>query len=159
MWSIITYYFPAKGNRPAVKMKWYDGSKKPPNPPELKGGELKGNGILFVGSKGKILCGSHAGSPALLPEELSRSYKKPAKTLKRSPGHHKEWADACRANRPLDAKAGFWYSGPFTEALLVGNLAVRLGRRVEWDTKTMRSPNAPEADNYITKFYRAGWSV
>jgi hypothetical protein len=159
VWNIITYYFPAKGNRPAVTMKWYDGSKKPPDPPELKGRQLKGNGILFVGSKGKILCGGHAGSPALLPEELSRSYKKPAKTLKRSPGHHKEWADACRANKPLDAKAGFWYSGPFTEALLVGNLAVRLGRRVEWDTKTMRSPNAPEADNYITKFYRLGWSI
>jgi predicted dehydrogenase len=130
VWNIITYYFAAKGNRPAVKMKWYDGGKKPPK-----------------------------GSPALLPEKLSRSYKKPAKTLKRSPGQQKEWADACRANKPLDAKAGFWYSGPFTEALLVGNLAVRLGRRVEWDTKTMRCPNAPEADNYVTKFYRVGWSV
>ena len=158
-WSVITYYFPAKGKRLAVKMTWYDGGKKPSNPPELKGRELKGNGILFVGSKGKILCGSHAGSPALLPEELSRSYKKPPKTLKRSPGHHREWVDACKANKPLDAKAGFWYSGPFTEALLVGNLAVRLGRRVEWDTEAMRSPNAPEADNYITKFYRAGWSI
>ena len=113
---------------------------------------------MFVGSKGKILCGSHAGSPALLPEELSRSYKKPAKMLKRSPGHHQEWIQACKDNIPQDAKAGFWYSGPFTEALLVGNLAVRLGRRIEWDAETMRSPNVPEADNYITKFYRAGWS-
>jgi len=159
LWSIIKYYFAAKGDRPAVKMTWYDGGKKPPNPPELKGRELKSNGILFVGSKGKILCGSHAGSPALLPEELSRSYKKPAKTLKRSPGHHQEWIQACKDNRPQDAKAGFWYSGPFTEALLVGNLAVRLGRRVEWNAETMRSPNVPEADNYITKFYRAGWAI
>ncbi len=159
LWSIIKYYFPAKGDRPPVKMTWYDGGKKPPNPPELKGRELKGNGILFVGSKGKILCGSHAGSPALLPEELSRSYKKPAKTLERSIGHHAEWIQACKDGRPQDAKSGFWYSGPFTEALLVGNLAVRLGRRVEWDTETMRSPNEPEADNYITKFYRAGWTI
>jgi hypothetical protein len=55
--------------------------------------------------------------------------------------------------------SGFWYAGPFTEALLVGNLAVRLQQRVEWDSKAMRSPNCPEADNYITKFYRVGWSI
>ena len=159
LWSIIHYYFPAKGKRPAVKMTWYDGGKKPADPPELQGRSLKSNGIMFVGTKGKIVCGSHAGSPMLLPEELSRSYKKPEKMLERSPGHHKEWILACKEGNPLKAKAGFWYSGPFTEALLVGNLAVRLGKRVEWDSKTMRSPNCPEADNYVTKFYRAGWEI
>jgi predicted dehydrogenase len=158
-WSIIHYYFPARGKQPAVKMTWYDGGKKPANPPELKGRELGDNGILFVGDKGKIVCGSHAGSPALMPEELSRSYKKPEKTLERSPGHHREWIDACKEGNPLKAKAGFWYSGPFTEALLVGNLAVRLGKRIEWDSKSLRATNAPEADNLISKFYRAGWEI
>ena len=68
-----------------------------------------------------------------------------------------EWIEACKAGKPEDAKSGFWYAGPFVEALLVGNLAVRLQKRVEWDSEKMRSPNCPEADNYITKFYRAGF--
>jgi predicted dehydrogenase len=159
-WSIITYEFPAKGNRPAVKMVWYDGAKMPPRPPELEEGrKLEDNGILFVGDKGKMVCGGWSGPPRLIPESRMKEYKKPEKTLPRSPGHHKEWIDACKAGKPEMAMAGFWYSGPFTESLLVGNLAVRLGRRVEWDSKMMRSPNCPEADNYVTKFYRAGFDL
>ena len=159
-WSIITYYFGAKGKRPAVKMVWYDGSKLPPRPPELEEGRRLGsNGILFVGDKGKLLGPSHAGAPRLIPESRMKEYGKPPEMLPRSIGHHAEWIQACKDNNPKGALGGFAYSGPFTEALLVGNLAVRLGRRVEWDTDTMRSPNAPEADNYVTKFYRVGWSI
>jgi hypothetical protein len=88
-----------------------------------------------------------------------REYQLPARTLPRSPGHHREWIDACKAGKPEMAMAGFWYSGPFTESLLVGNLAVRLQERVEWDSQTMRSPNCPEAANYVTKSYRAGWDI
>lgn len=159
-WSIITYEFPAKDNRPAVKMIWYDGGKLPPRPEELEEGRrLEDNGILFVGDKGKILCGGWSGPPRLIPESRMKEYKRPEKMLPRSPGHHREWIEACKAGKPEMAMAGFWYSGPFTESLLVGNLAVRLQRRVEWDGKAMRSPNCPEVDNYITKFYRAGWGI
>ncbi len=159
-WSIITYEFPARGRRPAVTMKWYDGGKMPPRPPELEEGrKMDINGILFVGDQGKILCGGWSGPPRLIPESKMKEYQRPAPTLPRSPGHHREWIEACKAGKPEDAKAGFWYSGPFTEALLVGNLAVRLGKRVEWDAKSMRSPNCPEADNYITKFYRNGFNL
>jgi predicted dehydrogenase len=159
-WNIIHYYFPAKGSRPAVKMTWYDGAKLPPRPSELEEGRSLGsNGILFVGDKGKLLGGSHASPPRLIPESRQKEYGRPPKTLPRSPGHYQEWIDACKAGRPEDAKSGFWYAGPFTEALLVGNLAVRLQRRVEWDSAKMRSPNCPEADNYITKFYRAGFDL
>jgi hypothetical protein len=158
-WNIIRFEFPAKGNRPAVKMTWYDGGKLPPEPAELEGRRMDGNGILFVGDKGKLLGPGHAGAPRLIPESRMREYGRPPKTLSRSPGHHKEWIEACKAGKTEDAKSGFWYAGPFTEALLVGNLAVRLKRRVEWDSKTMRSPNCPEADNYVTKFYRVGWAL
>jgi predicted dehydrogenase len=159
-WSIITYEFPARGDRPAIKMVWYDGGKLPPRPPELEEGRNLGdNGILFVGDKGKILCGGWSGPPRLIPETRMKEYKRPKEMLPRSPGHHQEWIDACKAGKPERAMAGFWYSGPFTEALLVGNLAVRLSKRVEWDAKAMRSPNCPEADNYITKFYRVGWDI
>jgi predicted dehydrogenase len=159
VWNIIHYYFPARGSRPAVKMTWYDGGKLPPRPEELEEGRRLGdNGILFVGDKGKLLGPSHAGAPRLIPEERMKEYGRPPKSLPRSPGHHKEWILACKAGRPEDAKSGFWYAGPFTEALLAGNLAVRLQKRVEWDSQRMRSPNCPEADNYVTKFYRVGWN-
>jgi len=157
VWNIITLEFPAKGDRPAVKMIWYDGAKLPPAPAELEGRKLGDNGILFVGDKGKLLGGSHAGAPRLIPESRQKEYGRPPKTLPRSPGHHREWIEACKAGKPEDAKSGFWYAGPFVEALLIGNLAVRLQKRVEWDCEKMRSPNCPEADNYVTKFYRAGY--
>ena len=160
VWNIIHYEFPAKGNRPAIKMTWYDGGKLPAHPKHLEEGlKLGGNGILFVGEKASLLGGSHAGRPRIVPEAKRREYGRPPKMLSRSPGHHKEFVEACKAGKPEDAKSGFWYAGPFTEALLVGNLAVRLGKRVEWDTRTMSSPNCPEADNYITKFYRAGFDL
>jgi len=159
IWNIIRFDFPAKGNRPAIKMNWYDGGKLPEKPAEMEGRRLDGNGILFVGDKGKLLGPSHAGAPRLIPESRMREYGRPPRKLPRSMGHHQEWIDACKAGKPGDAKSGFWYAGPFVEALLVGNLAVRLKKRVEWDAKTMRSPNCPEADNYITKFYRVGWTL
>jgi predicted dehydrogenase len=159
VWNIITFEFPAKGDRPAVKMVWYDGAKLPPTPPELEGRGLADNGILFVGDKGKLLGPSHAGAPRLIPESRMKEYGRPPQMLPRSAGHHKEWVDACKAGKPQDAKSGFWYAGPFVEALHVGNLAVRLQRRVEWDPVKMRSPNCPEADNYITKFYRNGFNL
>jgi len=159
-WSIITYYFPAKGERPPVKLVWYDGGKLPPRPPELEEErQLGSNGILFIGDEGKLLGPGHAGAPRLIPESRMKEYGKPPQILPRSIGHYAEWVQACKDNKPQDAKAGFSYSGPFTEALLVGNLAVRLGKRIEWDAEKMRATNAPEADNYITKFYRAGWTL
>ena len=159
-WQIITYYFRARENRPEVKMVWYDGGKMPPRPDELEQGrDLGDNGILFVGDKGKILCGGWSGPPRLIPESKMKEYSRPEKTLPRSVGHHQEWIQACKDNNPEGALAGFAYSGPFTESLLVGNLAVRLQKRVEWDSKTMRSPNCPEADNYVTKFYRTGFNI
>ncbi len=160
VWNIIRFEFPSRGDRPAIRMTWYDGGKLPPRPEDLEEGRrIGGNGILFIGDKGKLMGGSHAGVPRLIPEARMKEYGKPPRTLPRSPGHYKEWIDACKAGKPEDAKSGFWYAGPFTEALLVGNLAVRLQKRVEWDAKTMRSPNCPESDNYITKFYRAGYSI
>jgi predicted dehydrogenase len=159
-WSIITYYFPAKGDRPAVTMKWYDGGKLPPRPEELEEGRNLGdNGILFVGDKGKLLGPSHAGAPRLIPESRMKEYGRPPKMLERSGDHHQEWIQACKDGKPQNAKSGFWYAGPFTEALLVGNLAVRTGKRIEWNSKKMKVTNVPEANKYVSKTYRAGWEI
>ena len=79
--------------------------------------------------------------------------------LERSGDHHQEWIKACKDGKPQNAKSGFWYAGPFTEALLVGNLAVRTGKRIEWDRKQMKATNVPEANQYVSKTYRAGWEI
>ena len=87
------------------------------------------------------------------------TFVRPAKTIPRSPGHRKEWVEACIAGKPEDAQAGFWYSATFTEALLVGVLPIRLGKRIEWDATAMRAKNAPEADALIRKAYRTGFGL
>ncbi|MBE0537505.1 MAG: Gfo/Idh/MocA family oxidoreductase [Phycisphaerae bacterium] len=161
VWSIITYYFAAKGDRPAVTMKWYDGGKLPPRPEGFEEARRLGdNGILFIGTKGMLLGPSHAGPPRIVPEIKMKEYGgRPPQLLERSGDHHQEWIQACKDGKPENARSGFWYAGPFTEALLVGNLAVRTGKRVEWDSKNMRSTNVPEANQYVSKLYRKGWEI
>jgi len=160
LWSIVTWHFAAKGTRGAVKLTWYDGGKLPPPPPGMEPDrKLNDNGIYFVGDKGVILCGGWSGAPRLVPESAMASFVRPEKTIPRSPGHRKEWVEACLAGKPEDAKAGFWYSAPFTEALLVGVLPIRLGKKIEWDAAAMRARNAPEADALIRKAYRTGFGL
>lgn len=160
LWSIVTWHFAAKGNRGPVKLTWYDGGKQPMPPsgadPSLK---LDDNGIYFVGTKGSLLAPGWSGPPRLMPESLMNSFTPPAPTLPRSPGHRKEWVDACLAGKPNDAKAGFWYSAPFTESLLVGVLPIRLGKRIEWDAASMKATNAPDAEPLIRKSYRKGFEL
>lgn len=160
LWSIVTWHFGAKGKRGPVKLTWYDGGKQPPPPHGMEPGRTLGdNGIYFVGEKGVILCGGWSGTPRLVPETAMNDFNPPEKTIPRSVGHRKEWVEACLAGRPEDAKAGFWYSAPFTESLLVGILPVRLGKRIEWDAVAMRAKNAPEADLLIRKHYRKGFEL
>lgn len=159
-WTIITYEFAARAGRPALKIHWYDGGKMPPRPEGMEAGrELHDNGIYFAGEKGTILCGGWSGSPRLVPETRMKDFQMPPKTTPRSIGHHAEWVQACKERKPEGAKAGFAYSGPYTEALLVGNLAVRLQKRIEWDSAAMQAKNAPEAEPLIRKKYRAGFGI
>ncbi|MGO8677863.1 MAG: Gfo/Idh/MocA family protein [Limisphaerales bacterium] len=159
-WQIITFEFAAKASRPALKMLWYDGGKMPPVPEDLgEGMDLVDNGIYFLGEKGTMLCGGWSGPPRLFPAKRRSEFQLPPKAIARSPGHRDEWVQACKAKRPDAAKAGFAYSGPYTEALLVGNLATRLRTRIEWDAATMRAKNVPEADALIRKHYRAGFGI
>jgi predicted dehydrogenase len=160
-WQVITFEFAAKGTRPAVSVKWYDGKKMPTAPADLEGKyNLADNGILFVGEKGTMVCGGWSGAPRLFPVARRREFVEPAKSIPRSKlGHRGEWIQACKDGRPGDAKAGFEYSGPFTEGLLVGNLATRLQKRVEWDGEGMRVRNAPEAEGLVRKGYRKGFEI
>ena len=159
-WQIITFTFAARGNQPMFKMTWHDGGKLPAKPADLGADvDLPDNGIIFTGEKGTMLCGGWSGPPKLFPDSRRDEFRTPAKTIPRSIGHRPEWVKACKDKKPEDAKAGFAYSGPFTEALLVGNLAVRLQKRIEWDSAGLRARNAPEADALIRKHYRPGFGI
>jgi predicted dehydrogenase len=157
--ALIYYEFPARGKLPPVRMTWYDGGLMPPSPAELPAGrQLPDNGVLYIGSKGKMYHSSHGGMPQLLPEALHEQAKLVPKTMERSPGHYEEWVQACRGGkRPM---ASFDYSGPMTEIALLGVLSLRApGKRLEWDSQNLMVPNAPELNQYIHTEYRKGWNL
>jgi predicted dehydrogenase len=159
-WSVLRYEFAARGDRPALTLTWYDGGKQPPRPRDLDPeASLSDNGLYFVGDKGTLVCGGWSGPPTLYPASRRKEFQSPAPSIPRSIGHRPEWIKACKDGKPEDAKAGFDYSGPFTEALLVGNLALRLQKRIEWDAAAMRASNAPEAEALIRKRYRDGFGI
>ncbi len=157
--SLIFYHFPAKGNRGPVKLTWYDGGLMPSAPNELaEGRKLPDNGVLYIGTKGKMFHSSHGGMPQLLPGELIEDAKKVPKTMERSPGHYEEWVNGCKTKkRPA---ASFDYSGPMTESVLLGVLALRVpGKRLEWDSAQLKVKNQPELQPFIQPEYRKGWTL
>jgi predicted dehydrogenase len=157
--AIIYYEFPARPNLPPVKMTWYDGGLMPPAPAELPAGQrLPDNGVLYVGSQGKMYHSSHGGMPQLLPAELHEAAKSVPKTMERSPGHYEEWVAACKGGK--QPAASFDYSGPMTETALLGVLSLRApGRRLEWDAKEQKTKNAPELNQYVHTEYRKSWTL
>lgn len=149
-----TYTYGPRDEMPAVTMTWYQGEMKPKIWEE--GGIPKwDSGCLFIGDKGMLL--SDYGKHVLLPEEAFTGYVRPEPTIARSPGHHEEWILACKSGGATSAD--FTYSGWLTEANHLGNVAYRVGKKLRWDEATLRATNAPEADQYIKREYRAGWSL
>jgi len=148
--SIVRYEFPAREDMPPVKLVWYDGGLKPETPAEY-GGVLDKNGTYYVGDKG-IFFGN-----TLLPKSRADEYERPPQTLPRSPGHHAEWVLACKGGEP--AGANFDPAGLVTEVVLLGNVALRAGRKLEWDGAAMRVTNKDEANQYLRRDYRDGWTL
>jgi len=158
--AVIKWEFPATDRRPGFVAYWYDGGLMPKIPRELEfGRRLPSTGNLFLGTKASLLVsGDYGNSPRIFPEKKLREIGKPPQLLERSPRHVKEWVMAAAGVAPLDyPKSNFAYAGPFTETILLGNIALRLGRRLEWDGRRMRFTNLPEANQYVTKEYRPGW--
>jgi hypothetical protein len=156
-WSIIRWQFPARGGLPPVKVTWYDGGKKPSR--DLAYGlELPTNGALIVGEKGTLFSPDwHGDKFRLLPEGEFEGASAVNQTIPRSPGHHQEWIAACKGGPP--AMANFSYSAPMTEAVLLGNVAIRAAEKVEWDSKNLRVTNFPRANQYVRREYRQGWKL
>ena len=156
--SMVHYDFPAREGMPAVKLTWYDGGLKPRRPEGLEDKcKLGTEGLIFVGEKASMLCGFTGESPRIIPETRMKEYKHPPKTLPRSIGHYKEWIEACKGGKP--AGCNFDIGGTLTEIVLLGNIAVRLGEKLDWDSENMKITNVPEANNYLHYKYRDGWTL
>jgi predicted dehydrogenase len=158
--SMIHFRFPARGDLPPVKLTWYDGGLKPTRPVELEDGKemSRGNeGLMFVGDKGTILCGFNGAGPRLIPDAKMQEFKQPEKTLPRSPGNDREWIEACKGGKP--GGANFEFEGPVTETVLLGNVALRTGKKLIWDGPNMKALNAQEALAYVRREYRQGWTL
>jgi predicted dehydrogenase len=162
--SVLRYEFPAREDMPAVTVYWYDGGHLPPRPvgiPEdLKLGDGN-NGSLFIGDNGYIAAKTYGDDPQLLPAARFEGFQRPVPILPRVPGgnSHLNWINAIKNGNPEESVSNFDYASPFTEWVLLGNLALRTNKRIEWDARNMRVTNAPEANQYVKREYRAGWSL
>ncbi len=148
------YEYGERGDMPACKLTWYQGSHKP----EIwnQGGIPKfGSGVLFVGEDGMLI--SDYNRHILLPEDKFKDFKRPEQFIPDSPGQHQQWLNSCRTGDPTDSP--FSYSGPLTEANHLGNVAFRAGKKLEWDVKKMTATNCPEADQFLGREPRKGWSL
>jgi predicted dehydrogenase len=158
--SVITFEFPAKGKRGPVKLLWHSGRKVIPRPAELEEGrKLSKTGAIVIGTKGKIMYGSHgAGGVRIIPEAKMKEYKRPEQTLPRVKGHHHDWLQAIKNGG--QAGSNFDYGGPLTELARLGIIATQmLGRKLQWDSENMRFTNCDQANQFINPPYRKGWTL
>jgi hypothetical protein len=156
--SVIAWDFPERGNLPPLRLHWYDGGMRPFRPIELDAKTpMPGSGLLFVGEKGKLLTGYYGGNERLLPEDRFRGIAKPPKSLPRTIGHYKEWVAACKGGPP--ANCNFDFASRMTEVALLGTLAARFPRLLEWDPQQTRITNDAQANAFVDPPYRAGWAL
>ncbi len=176
-WLIVRYTFPgatgpsssaqqgrglAFRERP-INLTWYHGGKRPealladilPKATDGKKPKPWVSGVLFIGEKGMVL--ADYGDHVLLPEKDFADFKRPEPFIKNSIGHHKEWIEACKTGGITTCN--FDYSGPLTETALLGNVAYRVGKKLEWDPVALKATNCPEAEKYIQHVYRKGWKI
>lgn len=155
--SKIIYEFGSRGQFGPCKLHWYDGGLRPD--PALLLGETMGlSGSLVIGSKGRIFSSNdYHKEYVILPKEQFTDLKKPEYVS--SPGHFTEFAMAIKQNKPELAMSNFNYSGQLTETVLLGNVALRAGKKITWDSEKMKVSSDDSANQYITREYRKGFEV
>ncbi|MFC1541481.1 Gfo/Idh/MocA family protein [Candidatus Latescibacterota bacterium] len=155
--SIVTWDFPARDNLPPVRMYWYDGGLTPPLPMGLDiSRRLGSDGVIFIGDKGAMITG-FTGGPIRLDNEREKSFEPPPKTLQRTQGHYLEWIEACKGGKP--ANCNFEFGSLITEVALLGVIAQRMDRYMEWDSENALFTNYDEANVLVNPPYRTGWSL
>lgn len=149
---IVRYKFPTSNQQKPVNLTWYDGNLIPN---KIEGQPVPPNGVMFIGTKGSMF--ADYGKYRLFPADKFVGFKPPEKTIPDSIGHHAEWIKACKDGSPTTCN--FDYSGALTETVLLGNIAYRTGKALDWDAEKLVATNVPEAAKLVTKEYRAGWEV
>lgn len=166
-WSTITYTFAPGEYHKKLKYMWYDGVSKDGGhapPAEV----LEGCGmepavavskfdLVMIGEKGKLFFNRSNPEMVTSPASLIEEYADTPKTLPRVENEDAEWITACKGGPA--ALSNFDYSGPLTEFVLLGNLAIRAGQKIEWDGENMKATNCPAADQYVRREYRKGWEL
>ncbi|MDB6029226.1 MAG: Oxidoreductase domain protein [Verrucomicrobiales bacterium] len=158
-WLTVHYQYPETKTF-SGKLNWYHGEKdgKLHRPPQFADGSLPkwdGDGSLFIGEKGMLL--ADYGRYVLLPEKDFTGFTPPPQTIAPSKGHHAEWIHAIKNGGTT--LCNFDYSGDLSESVLLGNVAFRVGKKLEWDSKHLKAKNCPEADQFIQHHYRKGWKL
>jgi predicted dehydrogenase len=154
LWRVCRWEFPARGALPPVKLTWYDGGKRPALQKEHDMPDYR-EGTLFVGAEGMLI--AEYGKHQLFPREKFADFRRPARTIEQSPGHAEEWLAACQTGTPTGTHFG--YSGPLTETVLLGTVAYRTGQKLAWDAASLRVTNCSEANQYLRRDYRKGWTL
>jgi predicted dehydrogenase len=184
--SIIHLEYPRTDKKGTLKVSWYDGGLLPKRPEELKPEESFGNwdgGVLFIGTKGKLLADCYGNNPRLLPLSKNESANAVKQTIARVPGgtdgHYLQWVNACiEGYGKGKTSSPFEYAGPFTESILMGNLAIRSAlymdpavpagwgknkftgrKKLLWDAENMKILNFDEANQFVKREYRGGYSL
>jgi len=185
--SHITLKFPSVKGKPEIKFHWMDGGIQPERPDELGPNEVfgdGGNGVLMIGTKGKMMCGTYGMNPQLLPTSRTKEMNVPQKYKRveggSETGHYVQWVDACIAGYgKMELSSDFDIAGPLTESILMGNLALRSfdirkprtggrpdqydypGRYIKllWDGPNMKITNFDEANQFVKRTYREGYSL
>lgn len=154
------FTFPARGRMPAVKMVWYDGGLTPPKPVEIGDEALEGEGgILYIGTKGKMLQNTYGARPRLLPMDLHNSYGPPPEKIARVPhqSHEMNWVNAIKGTDTISCP--FSYAAALTEVMLLGIVSLRANSKIHYDAAAMRVTNNDNANQFLTRQYRAGYTL
>jgi hypothetical protein len=154
------YEFPARGSRPPVTMYWYDGGLSPMILADVPRPDGDGGGAIFIGEKGYLTHQTYGDNPKIFPASLAAEAERLPKTFERvDTGHEVNWARACKGE--ARASCPFDYAAPLTEVMLLGIVALRAGQnqRIDYDATNMKITNVPDANQWLTREYRAGWAL
>jgi len=161
--STMRFRFAAKGDKPPLEIFWYDGGMRPPTPEELEidKKEMPASGMMFVGDKGKILGDFLGNNPQIIPQRKMAEFKgaAPAAEGERGRGGSRdnEWISAMKGGEP--SPGNFENLRPCAELICLGAVALRVGRKIEWDSRNMKITNLPEANDLLVRKYRKGWEL
>lgn len=157
--STIHWEFPAREDMPELSLYWYDGGLRPPMPEELEndGESMPNEGLLFIGDEGKILAGFSGGEPRLIPKKKMKAFNPPDPYLPRPIDELDQWLRACKGGKP--SGANFNDARAFSETIALGNIALRVNQKLNWDAQNRQFTNSSNANELMYRKYRKDWEL